>query len=609
MNIFTALLLALSSWRGGLVQGDVDPTPGQEFIQVDESGAAWALTGGRQISTKSKGISLGSFGLVSGERILTGPTFIPGTNGSTTAGSLWVKIQNASGIQSIRGIQVDATKKASNVLTVSGIGIPIVWGPSSDKIAFISSNNGSQSQVTFGLASEFGTASWNGTSTNGTGNNATALLSSGDTIWAVSNDGNVTQSINASSWIQVLKGSGTALGSVAVASGPSLLVAGVDIQGHLNWSLGGVWNSLALPENIEELAPGWIDGHAVVRVRFGSGRIADVDLGTKAMVWHLRQPLERLGFLRTSQGGVDLGQGGSAPSGSGVFSRLWSRIWGTFHHNASIAVSDLLVSPNHFSPLLQSSTLVRLVSAGSVSATWTLDVTSDSSANPSIIQVLQAPCPLLQGNNDVMWNGSSLISGHYWIRAKVISDQDSLVLWGRILLDRDKPTGTVQLSSSSVPQGGILPISTTASLVIDGTGLNDLPFGRSGLSSEIHLSSSGIDDVRPWNPNTPIQLDGRDVSGITLPDGDYSLLIKVSDSAGNSISLVGPWTIGATSGVSTFRVRSMGPQVTGVVTPIPAMANSGYKTGSTPKCMVHARKTGCKSRPPRWKRMSLLKAS
>jgi len=35
----------------------------------------------------------------------------------------------------------------------------------------------------------------------------------------------------------------------------------------------------------------------------------------------------------------------------------------------------------------------------------------------------------------------------------------------------------------------------------------------------------------------------------------------------------------------------------------------GEKNGSTPKCVVHARKTGCKSRPPRWKRMSLLKAS
>lgn len=586
--ILCAILAQISGWSGGVTKGDIDVTPQVEYIQLDAAGGIHVLTAGK-IATKTNSDSgharVAQFPIQASEQIIDGPIFF--SKPVTAAGGKLYAISKTNSGWRQRIAAFDVSGKVSSLQSwesIQHVTLPVYVGTSSPIIA-----QARAGQVYSASIGAYDSASnWVGTAVGAPfSSDIVALSSRSDSLFCVLSTGQSYFALkNGSSLGSWNSATPSAFLAEAIQSTDWVNIANVPTVAILTASgklfvgnLSG-WSEVAIPEPADEIAM-WKDGSAgVIRLRYRSGYLGDVLLPAKSVKWVLHSAIQKNSFTRTSSGTRIAEEAGAAPSGVGIFQKLWSRLWGVYHHRGSLSVSELIVDPYWYSSDSGKKLLVRISSSGTIPATMTLDVVKDSANGSSISSVANSQA-LISGQNDWLWSGSGFSSGKLWMRAKVQTAQDTLVLWKAFHLDTVKPTGALTLSWMGTAQAGKIRLSEAFPLAIDVSGIKDYPDTSMGWSGLARLTSSkGVNYEWPIGNVAQIKLSGKDAGGVEIPDGSYSLDIQVKDSAGNVKIWNSPWKLihGSkdTLTASSFEVRGFSGSVGGITSPMPIMASAGY---------------------------------
>lgn len=555
MNFLPLLIALIFGWKGGWTRGDISPSQGLEYLLVGEDGVISALTSGKNPSL-TDAVPLGKFILSPGERITYGPWFEPADDGRA-GGVLWVQVLS-SGSAHLRGIGLGGTTSPVGIVNAS---LPVLVGSQAREVAWIDAG-----VVKIGAANSWKT----GRSLASPGFVPQSIASFSDSLLAFDQFGRIGLFLN-NAWTLISSAAPQPLTDVVIwRTSTMLTVAGIDATGLVWTNASGAWLSFDPGERVEAAAG--ISGQAALRVRGVSGRVMDYDLTTNKRRWVLRSPLQRLGFFRSERGIYSATEVGDAPAGLGILDRVWSHLYGLFHHRSSMSVGDLEVDPEVWAPR-RGAALVRLSSSGGDKTFWTLDVVAESSATAVSHRTLKNREQLLDGWNDAHWvRGNSDSSGSWWVRALIWDSRDSIMLWHRIILDDSAPSGVPFLLVDTLPLSDTVRLGR-GRLSLSGDSINDIPVGIGSLRGAITLGGTKIE----WNPADSVRLDR-----IEFADGVHSLAIVIRDSAGNQSSWHGPWHVVAKNGgrstVSWFSASKFRAQITGLALPIPVRRMDGYRT-------------------------------
>lgn len=563
MSLVALCSSLLIAWNGGFARGEVDPTAGEEYLHVSPSGLVTTLTSARQLPLR-EGADLpgGQIALAAAERIEAGPWFAPAQGGGS-GGVLWVQVRAGSG-SLLRGLGLGGASSPSDI---SSAVLPVVGGVDESMVAWCQSG-----QVKIGTISAWASAS----AVASPGFSPVMLATSSDSLLAVSVQGSVSI-YKAGVWSQAVPNAGTDLSyQSAWTRDGQVLSSGVDPAGNVLVWLNGSWHSFGVPGTVVAIANASDGSTSEVRLRLLSGTILDWDVIAAKRSWVLRTPLQRLGFLRTARGIHDGANVGMSPGGSGVLTRTWSRIWGLFHHRRSLAVSDLSVTPKFWSPS-RGTQLIRIDATGSTKAFWSVDVVAESTEVATAQSTLATRMDLSTGWNDLSWSGTGLASGRYWVRSRISDSNDSLLQWERFRLDREGPVARFALSTAATPSHDTLRLGRTAVRVAL-VSASDLPFDATGIRYSVEFAGR----TSIWDPATPLTLSVYDAQGVHIQDGSYPLVIKATDSAGNTSEWQGSWMLAGQDGgdsiaVNRFRVASLKTTISGTVLPVPVKQRDSYK--------------------------------